>query len=430
MLARAFAVGLMLASAARAADIEGVLPASMDQPRIYVAIARDAKSKPLAAKGGAAGGLADILGEALGEKKRRPAAGEAGGEEELGTFAVDAFLDTGASGIMLSKPTAEALGIAPMKTRDGQPVTFYDVGVGGMESFLVTDAFVLRTCDYGGNTDGDDLARYAPPAAPLRLKIRESSGLMDELTGGLDVVGMPIMMNRVMVVDARPLAKYEKLRTSLVPPGDKSIPAVDSTIALTYVDYARFTQLKPAGAPSVTLAPNPMIGPSPFVKGDATKPIAMTHGGKSTTLTMLLDTGAASSMISSRKARELGIEVGDDGRLTNVPAKAQFMLPIGGIGGTKNVNGFFVDAVVMPVVKGEPIRYVKAPVLVLDISVRDEKSGEQFTLDGVLGMNYLVASASISTGLTGAGLDDMHDGAFDQIVIDHVKKTLGLKLKR
>jgi hypothetical protein len=425
MIFRTAVAGLMLATAVQAADIEGVLPASMDQPRIYVAIAKDAKSAPLAAKGG---GMADILGEALGEKRKKAAPGE----EDPGPFAVDAFLDTGASGVMLSKPTAEGLGIKPMVGSNGKHVTFYDVGVGGMESFLVTDAYVLRTSEYGSNSEGEDINRYAPPAAPIRLKIREESGLMDELTGGLDVAGMSMMMGKVMVVDCRPIAKYEKLKTSLVLPGDKSIPAVDSTIPLSYVDFTRFTKLEPAGAPSVTLAPNPMIGPSPFATGDKSGAVTMTHGGKTTTLTILLDTGAASSMISSKKAKELGIVVGDDGKLTNVPAKEQFTLPIGGIGGSKNVNGFYVDAIVLPVNKGEPIRYVKAPVLVLDISVKDDKTGEKYTLDGVFGMNYLVASASVSMGLggMGGGVDDMHDGAFDGFVIDHVKKTLGLKLKK
>lgn len=247
--------------------------------------------------------------------------------------------------------------------------------------------------------------------------------------GGLDVAGMPLMWNKVMVVDARPLAKLDKLRTTLVAPGDKSIPGVDSTVTLTYVDYTRFTQTEPAGAPSVQLAPNPMIGPDPFRKDDPNKPVTLTHNGKSASLTMLLDTGAASSMISTQKAKELGIVIGPDGKLTNVPEKEQFTLPIGGIGGAKNVNGFFVDVVQLPTVAGEPVRYVKAPVLVMDISVTDEKRGESFTLDGVFGMNYLVASASISAGLM-AGIDETHDGAFDFIVIDHAKKTLGLKLKK
>lgn len=409
-----------LTSAAWAADIEGVLPASLDQPRIYVAISTEAKGKPLVAKGGG-GDLADLLGGALGSKDA--------GKEPTETFAVEAFLDTGASGIMLSQSTAEALGITPAKTRDGKPITFYDVGVAGKEPFLVTGSYFLRTSEYSGSTDGATLETYSPPAGPIRLKIREGGGMMEELMGGLDVAGMPLMVGKVMVMDARPLAKLDKLKTTLVPPNDKTIPKVDSTVKLTYVDYARFTQTEPSGAPTVQLAPNPMIGPDPFNKTDSTKPVTITHNGRSTSLSMLLDTGAASSMISTRKAKELGIEIGENGKLTNVPANEQFTLPIGGIGGAKDVNGFFVDVVQLPTVQGEPIRYLKAPVLVMDISVTDEKKKEEFTLDGIFGMNYLVASASISTGLM-AGIGDTRDGAFDFIVVDHAKGTMGLKLRK
>ncbi len=405
-------------SVASAVDIEGVLPASLDQPRIYVAISTDAKSKPLVAKGGS---MEDILGGMLGSK---------GDKETSDTFAVEAFLDTGASGFMLSQSTADALGVTPAKTADGKPITFYDVGVAGKEPFLVTGSYYLRSSEYSGNTDGTTFENYSPPTGPIRLKIREGGGgMLEEMMGALDVAGMPLMWGKVVVVDARPLSKLDKLKTTLVSPGDKSIPSVDTSISLTYIDYTRFTQTEPPSAPSVQLEPNPMIGPDPFNKADQTKPVTITHHGKSAALTMLLDTGAASSMISVAKARELGIEIGDDGKLTNVPEKEQFMLPIGGIGGSKNINGFYVDVVELPAARGEPIRYLKAPVLVMDISVTDEKKHESFTLDGVFGMNYLVASASISAGLTG-GVDQTHDGPFDLIVIDHAKKTLGLKIRK
>lgn len=406
------------ASASLAADIEGVLPASLDQPRIYVAISVDAKSKPLAAKGGS---LEDLLGGALGTK---------GEKEEIENFAVEAFLDTGASGIMLSQSTAEALGIAPAKTADGREITFYDVGVAGKEPFLVTGSYYLRSSEYSGNTDGMTFEDYSPPTGPIRLKIREGGGgMLEAMMGSIDVAGMPLMMGKVMVLDARPLDQLDKLKTSLVPSDDKSIPKTDVAVSLTYVNYARFTQTDPPTAPTVQLAPNPMIGPDPFDKSDRAKPVTISHKGKSAALTMLLDTGAASSMISTAKAKQLGIEIDEDGKLTNVPANEQFTLPIGGIGGAKNVNGFFVDVVQLPTVAGEPIRYLKAPFLVMDISVTDEKSGEAFTLDGVFGMNYLVASASISSGLM-AGIADTHGGAFDFIVIDHARKTMGLKLRK
>lgn len=418
-------VGVWASGVAAGAEIEGVLPASLDQPRIYVAISRDARSAPLTAKGGAGGlDLGDLLGGALGSKTDK--------DQTPDTFAVEAFLDTGASGFMLSASTAQALGIEPARTPDGKEITFYDVGVAGKEPFLVTGSYFLRSSEYSGATDGSTFETYSPPTGPIRLKIREGGGMLEEMMGGLDVAGMPLMWNKVMVVDARGLTnvgkleEIEKLKTTLIAPGDRSIPGVDATVPLTYVDYTRFTQTEPRNVQTVTLAPNPMIGPDPFTRNDPAKPVTITHQGRSTTLTMLLDTGAAASMISTEKAKALGIEIDERGALTNVPKGEQFMLPIGGIGGATNVNGFYVDVLVLPTARGEPIRYVKAPLLVKDISVTDEASGERFTLDGVFGMNYLVASASIEGMMPG----DIHAGAFDFIVIDHAKKTLGLKLAK
>jgi len=40
-------------------------------------------------------------------------------------------------------------------------------------------------------------------------------------------------------------------------------------------------------------------------------------------------------------------------------------------------------------IDGVPITLARAPVLVADISLEDPDTGEEFTLDGVLGMNYL-----------------------------------------
>ena len=400
-----------------AADIEGVLPAALDQPRIYLAISVDAKSKPLEASVSGGGALANLLGGDKPSKKDGP----------VTQFAVEAFLDTGASGVLLSKSTADGLGLRPIVS-GGKPVIFHDVGVAGGEQFPVGPAVFLRLSEYSSRTDGDDLADYAPPIGPIRLQLRESAGLIDQLTGGLDVAGMPVMAGKVMVLDARPLAKMDKLKTTLVAPGDKTIPKSDSVVPLTYVDYQRFNQIEPAAGPWPSLAANPMIGPNPFVKTDAAKPVTITHHGKTATLTMLLDSGAASSMISVAKAKALGVEVDDDGKLTNVPAKEQFTLPIGGIGGTKNVPGFYVDVLVLPTRSGEPIRYVKAPVLVLDITVEDARTKEPFTLDGVFGVNYLVASADITGSGDMAGIGDLHGGPFDFIVIDHANQTLGLTL--
>lgn len=404
---------------ARPIEVEGVLPASLDQPRIYMALFTSPKSDPLVVQQQAMVAGMEQLRELglLDDADMQP------------TFAIEAFLDTGASGIMLSKPTTDALGLIPHKMPDGKEAEFFDVGVAGMEAFAISQPLYIRAAGYGGDTSSTDRSQYHPAAAGVRLKLRKENSMLDTMTGGVDVAGMPVMLGRVMLVDARPLRDLSLLDTRILPPGDSSIPRADTTIRLTYVDFTRFTQRDPANAPPATLAPNPLIGPDPFKPNDPTPGIILRHGDQQTSRTMLLDTGAASSFISSDTARSLGIQIDDEGNFTNVPAGDQFSLPIGGVGGIKTVRGLYVDGMEFPSMSGRPVRFKRVPVMVLDISVNDEASGQTYTLDGVLGMNLFVASANI-TGGSLAGLDEVREGAFDFITIDHRAGTLGLTVRK
>ena len=69
--------------------IEGVQAAALDQPRVYMEVYRTAGGKPLMTKGDDA------------------------------TSAIEAFLDTGASGVVLSSDTSGKLAIKETKTADG-----------------------------------------------------------------------------------------------------------------------------------------------------------------------------------------------------------------------------------------------------------------------------------------------------------------------
>src|SRR5688572_15828730 len=105
---------LVTTSVAFAVEIEGVQPAAMDQPRVHVHLRRQPNGEPLAARAGA-------------EK----------------TINIQAFLDTGASGILLSRTTADALGVKTAKD-----VTFYDVGVGGQATFHVAEPMHIFIAPY------------------------------------------------------------------------------------------------------------------------------------------------------------------------------------------------------------------------------------------------------------------------------------------
>jgi len=433
----------------RAADqeITGVQPAALDQPRIYMLLRRTPAGPPLAAKGDK--GLAGLLG--LGKD-----------DKDAATFTIEAFLDTGASGIMLSSDTASALGIQPAQLNN-QPVIFEDVGVAGSERFGVSESLVASFAAYSSTTAGDDPASYSKPSAPLRLQLRPAGGILDMLTGGLDVAGMPAMANRVVVMDPKPVNTFaDKIRTSILQPTDATIPKTACHIPLTYVSFQRFTRTTPPGAPPPALLPNPMIGPDPLKAAAASAPTTaptsrvsqgwragsngkrvltlggsapanptipmVAYNGRSASITFLLDTGSAASLISRRTADQLGIHYTPDGsKLEGIPENQQFSLTIGGIGGNKTAAGFYLDSLSLPTRERQPIVFKRAPVLVHDISVQDPTTRQTFTLDGVLGMNYLVASANVTGGLL-PDIKDLTQGPFSMIVIDHPHATLGVTI--
>jgi hypothetical protein len=170
-----------------------------------------------------------------------------------------------------------------------------------------------------------------------------------------------------------------------------------------------------------------MIGPNPFKANDPAQSVTARYGNKNEKLTMLLDTGAVCSMISRKHAEQLGVRYSADSKkLLGVPEKEQFTLTIGGIGGNTSAVGFYLDHLELPTAKGEqPIVYGKAPVLVHDITVVDPKTQQTFTLDGVFGMNFLVASANVTGGLL-PDIGNLTEGPFTTIIIDHSRAYLGV----
>jgi hypothetical protein len=373
--------------------IEGVQAASLDQPRIYMHLKRSA------------------TGEVLSTGGREAASG------------IEAFLDTGASGVSLSTDTVKHLGVE-RATIGNRAVSFFDIGIGGEEKFGVTEPLFAAFAPYP-RSDPEDVAIYGEQVGPLRMQIRPRGGLIELIAPGMDIVGMPAMAGKVMVMDPRPLADFDKIRTALVSPNDARIPRTTSHVPLTYVDFGRFTRLDPPTAQGPAVHANPMIGPDPFVLNDRSKPVILRHGGRSASATILLDTGAAASLISSELAKKLGIEIGRGNRLPNVPQEDQFSLAIGGIGGAKQASGLFFDRLELPTREGPPIIFARAPMLIVDIAVTDQR-GQSYTLDGVLGMNFLVASAEVSGGML-PDIGRIVDGPFRWIVIDHHRKVMGVE---
>jgi hypothetical protein len=389
---------VLLARLALAVDIEGVQPAALDQPRVHIHLRRDPRGEPLTAGKGA-------------ER----------------TIDVEAFLDTGASGVMLSKTTADALGVKRAVDSRGVNVVFMDVGVGGGDKFNVSEPLHVFIAPFGRNGEPGDADGYPIRVGPLRAQVGPlSSGIMQMLTGGLDVVGMPVINGHVAVFDPRPVDKFDDtMRAGLYEKNSPAIPKTDRHVKLIAKSFARFTRLQPPEATGPTLADNP------FIDG-----VVVSLGGKKSTGIWLLDTGAAASMISGAQAKKLGVsyvegtEGTDSPKLSGVQEKDQITLTVGGVGGTHKAAGFFLDTLVLPTREGDPIVYKPAPVFVTDITVEDFKTKEKVTLDGVFGMNFLVASALLSEGGLLPDIGKMTAGAYDAVVVDQPGGELGLKLKK
>ena len=410
---------LAIPSPALAVTIEGALTASIDQPQIYAALRLPGETDPIQASG------TDIFGQ------------------PVDTFTIQAFFDTGASGVLISHETAEAFALQRLPD-----ITFEDVGVGGAEEFDVSTELFVHLATFGGDTTLiDNLASfstiYNQQFGQLRGQISEPS--TNPLLGGLDVFGMPLFAAKNVVMDMRAANEITgNIVTSVNNSGVAvlGLPAPDLRVATSYGDFARFTQVLQTSTqtnvdPSVfgpTLSHNPFIGPDPNAPAGSSVPgITTMLNGTSQTGSWLLDTGASASILSEVLANAHGVryraghEAGSQDPLLEFISNGslvpnQFALPIGGVGGTVNVAGFELDKLSVPSIEGESIDYLNAPVLVLDITLFDPLTSDTLTLDGVFGMNNLVASAKIEGGFP----TEIRSGAFDFVSFDEPSGVLSL----
>lgn len=391
-------------ASAVADDIDGVQPAALDQPRINLVIRRQPNGQPLMGK---------------------TADGDA--------FNVEAFLDTGASSTALSINTAHLLGIK-REMAGQQEARFQDVGVGGGSEFAVSEAIFLSLAPMAPNVDVEQkdaiATTYNLTVGPYRAEIGPLNAPTDFLTalalGDMDIAGMPVIAGKIVVLDPKDVnSMTDKIRTTVydaqtAAAANPPIPNTSQHVKLDFVSFSRFTKISPAGAQPPAIGANPMIG------------VNVMHHGKISTGVWLLDTGAAASMISRRQAAALGVTYADGAgypRLNGAAADRQFIMSVGGIGGTKKSAGFFLDKLSLPTIEQTPITFVHAPVLVADITVTDS-TGRAFTLDGVFGMNFLVASAMVDESSLIPDIDHLTPGAFRWIVLNQPAGWLGVERNR
>ncbi|HUB24148.1 MAG TPA: aspartyl protease family protein [Tepidisphaeraceae bacterium] len=414
LLRRVILAILLLALPAAAQEIDGVEPAAIDQPRINLVVRTRPAGPPLFVKSD---------------------------HEDFSN--VEAFLDTGASGVVLSAHTADQLGVDRESVAGGKTnVLFQDVGVGGGDKFAVSDPIYISIAPSTSEVNGNDLSvinsTYNENFGPLRAEVGPLgmlNGLMALLTmSDMDIAGIPAMQGKIVVMDTKDVNNFtDKIHTTIYDANAQNvIPRTSRHVKLSYADFARYTTTTPATAPGPSMAANPFIGPSPLLPPgahDSTPPVIAISHGRRISCSFLLDTGAAASMISEAHAAELGVryDPANATHLLGVPDDKQFTLQIGGIGGMKTAAGFYLDKLILPTIEGTPITFLHAPVLVSDITVADPVTKKQITLDGVFGMNFLVASADIDTSGLLPDINKISPGMFRWIVFDQPRGLLGLE---
>ncbi len=349
-------------------------------------------------------------------------------------YAFDAYLDTGTSGILLSREYAQVLGIQRQQNAAGDPVRFYDVAVEGETEFHVSERLHLSIGAFPLITEEPPITNlaaineyYSTTIGPVRTQLGlNEAGFLEEPR---NIVGMPAMIDKVVVIDATtynhntPDAGYA-IRTTVVNPGDASIPRSDRTVRLSYADFTGFTRLEsPAGvtgeAPALTH--NPMIGPDPLAAPgsdpNAPRGVSISRGTSTgrtleTSGSWLLDTGAQLSFMSEEQAAEIGIGYLTDATgervldqqgqptlidlSTKQKAPGQFVAQVGGGGGgNTSIAGFALETLRLPA-EGGDIVYHDVPILVISIEVEDPDTGDVFTLDGDIGMNLFLPTMSLA----------------------------------
>ncbi len=348
--------------------LENVYEAAIDLPRIYFVVQRAVNGPPLV--------------------------GEMGFQPHF------AFLDTGASGILMSRESAQMMGF-----RVEPRAQFMDIGVGGQEAFGVSEVLNLGIAGY--HIQNPSHLRQYRSVGRGRFQIKQTMGSL--MTAALDVIGMPAMVGRVVILDTGATNQLGHFAADIRAPGAPGIPPVHLGIKLR---LHQFNNTQDPGH----IPPLPVLAPNPVIDN-----VVLLHRGRTSRATWLFDTGGTISLISTRQAQRLGL-VDAAGQELVKPA---FSLPVGGIGHMTMIPGFQIDRLVVPTVSGRNVVYVNARIGVHDITYTDPETKTPRTLDGVFGSNFLCASARM------AGLlpSDTSETLFDKVVVDFPKGLLGLRLR-
>ena len=293
------------------------------------------------------------------------------------------LLDTGANGLLLSSGAYDLQGFhapfTPALNSDGQPVTYYESGVSGVEAMTVYQTYDMQFSGLQGTPVQlvQNVHAFGNPSVDLGVSA---------------VIGMPAMAGRVVQIDPKPItygfSGFDLTQTQFytTPPAPNTAVSYNVPLPMLPYQHAGVDPLHPDD-PLPTYADLPLID------------IFTSDKGTTISQRLLVDTGGQMSIISVTSALAMGLVLTDAAQGGDI----HDYMPIGGIGGTVNMPLVMLDRLVVPTLEGDSLVVSNAVVGVLDIE----------GVDGVLGMNFLITGYADRL-FAGTG----EYGAFSEITMD------------
>ncbi len=334
------------------------------------------------------------------------------GEMEMMPAVFRAFIDTGASGFAISNLHVgenDHDDIPSFHFTGGEFLGEYtNLGLGGEEIGDVVGEFGLRIRN--GPVDPFGMAaefieEFVPYEDDFRLWSRRAPGVGEvneidmgdwiyELTSPINIIGMPVIEQRVMVMNwvrnellEESFPDARELQTHLLDKGDGEIPETNVTLDLEMRDFVG----DPAsGEMNPTSSRNPLV-----------KDVTITHDPERDSVTgdWLFDTGAGASFISFDWAQAIGLIPGEFEDLESYVVVHE---DAGGI--VSQVGGIGPDIVTVPVLELNELRVPAREGFDLvwqnvRLLVFEHEELAELDLEGIFGMNLVGPSVTLDASV-------------------------------
>lgn len=271
------------------------------------------------------------------------------------------LLDTGAQGL-LSAGTATTEMKSEGYVTEG---TYNELGIGGTTTYDVSAEYHF---DFAGSNGARNTLSD--------VRIMSSDSAYFGSFGG--IVGMPAMVNRVTTLDLRPMACEDLLDLEVMDVGfGNSVPADDGHRYNVPLHLVHF--------PAQGNEPLPTYAPLPFLD------INFHHASNHQTSSIILDTGAQVSMLSSQIAASLGLDADNDGDFFDDAVTTQ---EFGGVGGSIVLPVVQMDRLAIPTDEGIDMVWTDVLVAVVDIDP---------AINGVIGSDLLTGGYIDAIGTNECG---------------------------